>query len=222
MALVIGVPKETAAGEKRVATVPEVVEKLRKLGFSVAVESGAGDPANFSDDTYRAAGAEVVAGAAALWAKADLVFKVRAPSPEEVALMHEGQTLISFIWPAQNPDLMKQLAARKVTVLAMDSLPRMLSRAQKMDALTSMAGISGYRAVIEAANAFGRFFNGQVTAAGKIPPAKVFIAGAGVAGLAAIGTAANLGAIVRANDTRAEVADQVVSLGGEFVKVDYE
>ncbi len=222
MAQVIGVPRETAAGEKRVATVPEVVEKLIKLGFSVAVESGAGDAANFSDDTYRAAGAEVVAGAAALWAKSDLVFKVRAPSAEEVGLMHEGQTLISFIWPAQNPELMQQLAARKVTVLAMDSLPRMLSRAQKMDALTSMAGISGYRAVIEAANAFGRFFNGQITAAGKIPPAKVFIAGAGVAGLAAIGTAANLGAIVRANDTRAEVADQVVSLGGEFVKVDYE
>jgi NAD(P) transhydrogenase subunit alpha len=136
--------------------------------------------------------------------------------------MREGQTLIDFIWPAQNPELMQQLAAKKATVLAIDSLPRQLSRAQKMDALTSMAGISGYRAVIEAANAFGRFFNGQVTAAGKVPPAKVFIAGAGVAGLAAIGTAANLGAIVRANDTRAEVADQVKSLGGEFVKVDYE
>jgi NAD(P) transhydrogenase subunit alpha len=222
MALLIGVPKETAAGEKRVATVPDVVEKLVKLGFSVAVESGAGDAANFGDDTYRVAGAEVVATAAELWAKSDIVFKVRAPSPAEVGLMREGGTLISFIWPAQNPELMQQLAAKKATVLAIDSLPRQLSRAQKMDALTSMAGISGYRAVIEAANAFGRFFNGQVTAAGKIPPAKVFIAGAGVAGLAAIGTAANLGAIVRANDTRAEVADQVVSLGGEFVKVDYE
>ncbi len=218
----IGVPKETAAGEKRVATVPDVVEKLIKLGFSVAVESGAGDAANFADDTYRAAGAEVLPTAAELWARSDIVFKVRAPSPDEVALMREGGTLISFIWPAQNPELMQQLAARKATVLAIDSLPRQLSRAQKMDALTSMAGISGYRAVIEAANAFGRFFNGQITAAGKIPPAKVFIAGAGVAGLAAIGTAANLGAIVRANDTRAEVADQVVSLGGEFVKVDYE
>ena len=222
MALVIGVPKETAAGEKRVATVPEVVEKLIKLGFTVVVESGAGDAANFSDDTYRAAGAEIVPDAAALWARSDIVFKVRAPSHEEVGLMREGQTLISFIWPAQNPELMQQLAARKVTVLAMDSLPRMLSRAQKMDALTSMAGITGYRAVIEAAHAFGRFFNGQITAAGKVPPAKVFIAGAGVAGLAAIGTAVGLGAIVRANDTRAEVADQVVSLGGEFVKVDYE
>jgi NAD(P) transhydrogenase subunit alpha len=218
----IGVPKETAAGEKRVATVPDVVEKLVKLGFTVAVESGAGDAANFADDTYRAAGAEVVPTAAELWAESDIVLKVRGPSPDEVALMRDGGTLISFIWPAQNPELMQQLAARKATVLAIDSLPRQLSRAQKMDALTSMAGISGYRAVIEAANAFGRFFNGQITAAGKIPPAKVFIAGAGVAGLAAIGTAANLGAIVRANDTRAEVADQVVSLGGEFVKVDYE
>ena len=222
MALLIGVPKETAAGEKRVATVPDVVEKLVKLGFSVAVESGAGDAANFGDDTYLAAGAQIVPTAAELWAKSDFVFKVRAPSADEVALMREGGSLLSFIWPAQNPELMQQLAAKKATVLAIDSLPRQLSRAQKMDALTSMAGISGYRAVIEAANAFGRFFNGQITAAGKIPPAKVFIAGAGVAGLAAIGTAANLGAIVRANDTRAEVADQVVSLGGEFVKVDYE
>ncbi|HMR70088.1 MAG TPA: Re/Si-specific NAD(P)(+) transhydrogenase subunit alpha [Rubrivivax sp.] len=222
MAMLIGVPRETAAGEKRVATVPDVVEKLRKLGFAVAVETGAGDAANFADDTYRAAGAEVVASAAELFAKADIVFKVRPPSADEVALLREGAVLIGFVWPAQNPELMQQLAARKATVLAIDSLPRQLSRAQKMDALTSMAGISGYRAVIEAANAFGRFFNGQITAAGKVPPAKVFIAGAGVAGLAAIGTAANLGAIVRANDTRAEVADQVVSLGGEFVKVDYE
>src|SRR5512143_2927579 len=222
MALRIGVPKETAAGEKRVATVPDVVEKLVKLGFSVAVQSGAGDAANFADDTYRAAGAVVVGSAAELWAQSDIVFKVRPPSAEEVHLMREGGTLIGFVWPAQNPELLQQLAARKATVLAIDCLPRQLSRAQKMDALTSMAGISGYRAVIEAANAFGRFFNGQITAAGKIPPAKVFIAGAGVAGLAAIGTAANLGAIVRANDTRAEVADQVVSLGGEFVKVEYE
>jgi NAD(P) transhydrogenase subunit alpha len=151
-----------------------------------------------------------------------MIFRVRPPTPGEVAQMKPGTTLLSFIWPAQNPELMQAMADRKLTVLAIDSLPRQLSRAQKMDALTSMASISGYRAVIEAANAFGRFFNGQVTAAGKIPPAKVFIAGAGVAGLAAIGTAANLGAIVRANDTRAEVADQVVSLGGEFVKVDYE
>ena len=222
MSLRIGIPREVFPGEKRVATVPDVVAKLIKLGFSVGVESGAGDAANFADDTYRAAGAEVVQGAAALWAGSDIVFKVRPPSADEVALMREGGMLIGFVWPAQNPELMQQLAAKRATVLAIDALPRQLSRAQKMDALTSMAGVSGYRAVVEAANAFGRFFNGQITAAGKIPPAKVFIAGAGVAGLAAIGTAANLGAIVRANDTRAEVADQVVSLGGEFVKVDYE
>jgi H+-translocating NAD(P) transhydrogenase subunit alpha len=222
MPLMIGVPREVFPGEKRVATVPEVVEKLIKLGFSVAVESGAGEAANFSDETYRAAGAQIIDGAAKLWAASDIVFKVRGPNADEAGLMREGGTLISFIWPAQNPELMKQLAAKKATVLAIDSLPRTLSRAQKMDALTSMAGVAGYRAVVEAANAFGRFFSGQVTAAGKVPPAKVFIAGAGVAGLAAIGTAASLGAIVRANDTRAEVADQVVSLGGEFVKVDYE
>jgi len=222
MSQVIGVPRETFPGEKRVATVPEVVEKLVKLGFGVQVQASAGDAANFSDDTYHAAGAEIVADATQLWARSDIVFKVRAPSAEEVGLMHAGQTLIGFIWPAQNPDLMQSLAARKVTVLAIDALPRMLSRAQKMDALTSMAGVTGYRAVIEAAHHFGRFLTGQITAAGKIPPAKVFIAGAGVAGLAAMGTAVGLGAIVRANDTRAEVADQVASLGGEFVKVDYE
>ncbi|MGD9833358.1 MAG: Re/Si-specific NAD(P)(+) transhydrogenase subunit alpha [Piscinibacter sp.] len=220
--MLIGVPLETAAGEKRVATVPEVVEKLVKLGFGVAVQSGAGVAANIDDDAYRAAGAEIVGSAAELWGKSEIVFKVRPPSLDEVALMREGGALIGFVWPAQNPPLMEALAAKKATVLAIDCLPRQLSRAQKMDALTSMAGVSGYRAVIEAANAFGRYFNGQITAAGKIPPAKVFIAGAGVAGLAAIGTAAGLGAIVRANDTRAEVADQVVSLGGEFVKVDYE
>jgi NAD(P) transhydrogenase subunit alpha len=218
----IGIPRETAAGEKRVATVPEVVEKLVKLGFRVAVESGAGDAANCDDEAYRAAGAEIIDGAAALWSASDIVFKVAVPTSAEVELMREGGVLIGFVWPAQNPELMKQLAAKKATVLAIDALPRMLSRAQKMDALTSQAGVAGYRAVIEAANVFGRFFNGQITAAGKVPPAKVFIAGAGVAGLAAIGTAAGLGAIVRANDTRAEVADQVKSLGGEIVKVEYE
>ena len=222
MPQVIGVPRETAADERRVATVPEVVGKLVKLGFKVIVQSGAGEHASFSDDAYRAAGATVAASAAEIWSGSDVVFKVRQPNAEEVGRMREGQTLIGFIWPAQNPELMQQLASRKITVLAMDALPRTLSRAQKMDALTSMAGVSGYRAVIEAANAFGRFFNGQITAAGKVPPATVFIAGAGVAGLAAVGTAANMGAIVRANDTRAEVADQVMSLGGEFVKVDYE
>jgi NAD(P) transhydrogenase subunit alpha len=218
----IGVPKEIFPGEKRVATVPDVVTKLIKLGFSVVVEQGAGDLADLSDQAYTEAGASIAPSAAALWSGSDIVFKVRAPTAEEVALMREGQTLIGFLWPAQNPDLMQQLAAKKVTALSIDALPRTLSRAQKMDALTSMAGVSGYRAVVEAAGAFGRFFNGQITAAGKVPPAKVFIAGAGVAGLAAIGAAASLGAIVRANDTRAEVADQVVSLGGEFVKVNYE
>ena len=218
----IGVPREIFPGEKRVATVPDVVTKLTKLGFAVVVEQGAGDLADLSDQAYTEAGASIAPSAAALWSGSDIVFKVRAPTSEEVALMHEGQTLIGFLWPAQNPDLMQQLAAKKVTALSIDALPRTLSRAQKMDALTSMAGVSGYRAVVEAAGAFGRFFNGQITAAGKVPPAKVFIAGAGVAGLAAIGAAASLGAIVRANDTRAEVADQVVSLGGEFVKVNYE
>lgn len=218
----IGVPRETLPLEKRVATVPDVVEKLVKLGFTVAVESGAGDAADFSDGAYRAAGAEIISDAATLWATSDIIFKVRPPSLDEACLLREGGMLAGFIWPAQSPELMQQLAARHATVLAIDCLPRMLSRAQKMDALSSTASVSGYRAVIEAANAFGRYFNGQITEAGKVPPAKVFVAGAGVAGLAAIGTAANLGAIVRANDTRAEVADQVKSLGGEFVKVDYE
>jgi len=221
MPMKIGVPRETAPGEKRVATVPEVVEKLIKLGFTVAVESGAGDLANISDEAYRAAGAEIVADAASLWSSSDIVFKVRGPSIEEVGLLREGGTLVSFIWPAQNPELLQQLAARKATVLAMDSVPR-ISRAQKLDALSSMANIAGYRAVIEAAHHFGRFFTGQITAAGKVPPAKVFVIGAGVAGLAAIGAASGLGAIARANDTRPEVADQVKSMGGEFVAVDYQ
>src|SRR5712671_2603435 len=220
MPQLIAVPRETAAGEKRVATVPEVVEKLIKLGFRVAVQAGAGDAANFADDTYRAAGAEIIEDAPRLWAAADIVFKVRAPSIAEIARMRQGQTVVSFIWPAQNPELMQALAAKKATVLAMDSVPR-ISRAQKLDALSSMANIAGYRAVIEAAHHFGRFFTGQITAAGKVPPAKVFVIGAGVAGLAAIGTASGLGAIVRANDTRPEVADQIKSLGGEFVPVEY-
>jgi NAD(P) transhydrogenase subunit alpha len=221
MPQLIGVPRETAPGEKRVATVPEVVEKLVKLGFRVAVESGAGDAANFADQTYRAAGAEIVPDAARLWSSADIVFKLRPPTAAEVGLMRAGQTLVSFIYPAQHADLMQALAARKATVLAMDSVPR-ISRAQKLDALSSMANIAGYRAVIEAAQHFGRFFTGQITAAGKVPPAKVFIIGAGVAGLAAIGAASGLGAIVRANDTRPEVADQVKSMGAEFVPVDYQ
>ena len=218
--MLIGVPRETAPGEKRVATVPEVVEKLIRLGFKVAVQSGAGDGANFADQTYRDAGAEIIDDAARLWAAADIVFKVRAPGSAEIGLMREGMTLVSFIWPAQNPELMQALSAKRVTVLAMDSVPR-ISRAQKLDALSSMANIAGYRAVIEAAHAFGRFFTGQITAAGKVPPAKVFVIGAGVAGLAAIGAASGLGAIVRANDTRPEVADQIKSLGGEYVGVEY-
>jgi len=221
MSLTIGVPREIFAGEKRVATVPEVVEKLVKLGFKVVVESGAGDAANFSDDAYRGAGATVVPAGGEVWSAADMIFKVRAPAASEVALLKPATTVISFVWPAQNPELMQQMADRKLTVLAMDSVPR-ISRAQKMDALSSMANIAGYRAVIEAAHHFGRFFTGQITAAGKVPPAKVFVIGAGVAGLAALGAAVGLGAIVRANDTRPEVADQVKSMGAEFVPVDYQ
>ena len=220
MAQVIGVPSEVFPGEKRVATVPEVVPKLAKLGFAVMVQSGAGEAAGLSDEAYVAAGATVVPDAASVWSAADIVFKVRAPTPDEVRAMREGQVLVSFIWPAQNPELLRGLAEKKTTVLAMDSVPR-ISRAQKLDALSSMANIAGYRAVIEAAHAFGRFFTGQITAAGKVPPAKVFVIGAGVAGLAAIGAASGLGAIVRANDTRPEVADQIKSLGGEYIGVEY-
>src|SRR5258705_11802218 len=216
----IGVPTEVFPGEKRVATVPDVVARLAKLGFSVIVQSGAGAGANIADESYAAAGAKVVSDAASVWSQSDIVFKVRAPAPDEVARIREGQILVSFIWPAQNPDLLQHLAAKKATVLAMDSVPR-ISRAQKLDALSSMANIGGYRAVIEAAHEFGRFFTGQITAAGKVPPAKEFVIGAGVQGLAAIGAANRLGAIVRANDTRPEVADQIKSLGGEYVPVDY-
>ncbi len=216
----IGIPTEVFPGEKRVATVPDVVQKLIKLGFSVGVQSGAGEAASISDDAYRAAGATIVADAPSLWSGSDIVFKVRAPSADEIKLLRDGGILLSFIWPAQNPALLEALAAKHATVLAMDSVPR-ISRAQKLDALSSMANIGGYRAVIEAAHEFGRFFTGQITAAGKVPPAKVFVIGAGVAGLAAIGAANGLGAIVRANDTRAEVGDQIKSLGAEFVPVEY-
>ena len=222
----IGIPREVYPGEQRVAATPESVAQLIKLGFSVVVESDAGLEANIGDDVYREAGAEVVAGPREVWEAADILLKVRAPMRhpilgcQEAALLGAGKTLISFIWPAQNPDLMQELAATQGTVLAMDSVPR-ISRAQKLDALSSMANIAGYRAVIEAAHHFGRFFTGQVTAAGKVPPAKVFVIGAGVAGLAAIGTASALGAIVRGFDTRPEVADQVRSLGAEFVTVQY-
>jgi NAD(P) transhydrogenase subunit alpha len=221
MAQTIVVPRESFPGERRVAVVPEVVEQLIKLGFPVAVEAGAGAAAGFGDEEFHAAGARIVDGAAPLWGCGDIVFKVRAPDAAELAFMRPGVTLVGFVWPAQQPRLMAQLAAQQATVLAMDCVPR-LSRAQKMDALSSMANIAGYRAVIEAAHQFGRFFTGQITAAGKVPAAKVFVIGAGVAGLAAIGAAAGLGAIVRANDTRPEVADQVRSMGGEFVAVDFE
>jgi NAD(P) transhydrogenase subunit alpha len=223
----IGVPKEIHPEEKRVAATPQTIEWLKKLGFSVAVEAGAGTAAKFSDDAYREEGAEVIADTKALWAGSDIILKVRAPEPHpalgvhEAELLKEGQTLISFIWPAQNPGLMDMLAARKATVLAMDSVPR-ISRAQKLDALSSMANIAGYRAVVEAANQFGRFFTGQITAAGKVPPAKVLIIGAGVAGLAAIGTAGSMGAIVRAFDTRLEVKEQVESMGAEFLELDFK
>jgi NAD(P) transhydrogenase subunit alpha len=220
MTQLIAVPRENAADEKRVATVPDVVERLVGLGFRVAVQTGAGDAAHFDDDAYRAAGAEIAADGETLLRNADIVFKVRAPSAQEIALMREGTLLVSFVWPAQNPDLLAALAARGITTMAMDSVPR-ISRAQKLDALSSMSNIAGYRAVVEAAHHFGRFFTGQVTAAGRVPPAKVFVIGAGVAGLAAIGAASGLGAIVRANDTRPEVGDQVKSMGGEFVPVNY-
>jgi NAD(P) transhydrogenase subunit alpha len=182
----IGVPRETAPGEKRVATVPEVVEKLIKLGFTVAVESGAGDLANISDEAYRAAGAEIVADAASLWSSSDIVFKVRGPSIEEVGLLREGGTLVSFIWPAQNPELLQQLAARKATVLAMDSVPR-ISRAQKLDALSSMANIAGYRAVIEAATISAASSPARSRPPARCRPPRSSSSVPGVAGLAAIG-----------------------------------
>jgi NAD(P) transhydrogenase subunit alpha len=223
----IGIPREVHSGEKRVAATPESVEALIGLGFTVAVEGGAGEGAHLRDADYRAAGAMVVPDPRALWAESDIVLKVRAPERhptlgvDETELLREGATLIGFLWPAQNPDLLQRLAARRATALAMDSVPR-ISRAQKLDALSSMANIGGYRAIVEAANHFGRFFAGQITAAGKVPPARVLVIGAGVAGLAAIGTARNLGAIVRAFDTRPEVADQVKSMGGEFLFVDIQ
>ncbi|MDH3637180.1 MAG: Re/Si-specific NAD(P)(+) transhydrogenase subunit alpha [Gammaproteobacteria bacterium] len=223
----IGVPREVQSGERRVATTPQVAGQLIKLGFSVAIEAGAGENANFIDQAYRDAGVEVVADPRELWGGSEIILKVRAPDSHPVLGVHEaellnpGATLISFIWPAQNPELMEKLSARKATVLAMDSVPR-ISRAQKLDALSSMANIAGYRAVIEAANHFGRFFTGQITAAGKVPPAKVMVIGAGVAGLAAIGAAVSLGAIVRAFDTRPEVKEQVESMGAEFLELDFE
>ena len=217
----IGIPKEIHSGEKRVATTPDAAAQIIKLGFSVCIESGAGLNADISDAAYQAVGVEVLPDAAALWRESDIVMKVRAPEPQEVDLLREGGRLISFIWPAQQPELMDKLAAKSATVLAMDSVPRM-SRAQKLDALSSMANIAGYRAIVEAAQHFGRFFTGQITAAGKIPPAKVLVIGAGVAGLAAIGTAKGMGAIVRSFDTRPEVKEQIESMDAEFLMLDFK
>jgi NAD(P) transhydrogenase subunit alpha len=217
----IGVPKEIHEGERRVATTPDVVSQLSKLGFSVAVEAGAGAAANYADEAYEAAGCEIVASARDVYSQSDIVMKVRAPEGGEADLLKSGQTLISFLWPAQNPELLKDLTDRGVTAIAMDSIPR-ISRAQKMDALSSMANIAGYRAVVEAAQHFGRFFTGQITAAGKVPPAKVLVIGAGVAGLAAIGAAKSMGAIVRSFDTRPEVKEQIESMDAEFLMLDFE
>ncbi|MGY0466154.1 Re/Si-specific NAD(P)(+) transhydrogenase subunit alpha [Kitasatospora sp. cg17-2] len=209
----IGVVAESTAGETRVAATPSTVRGILALGYEVVVESGAGTASGFTDEAYADAGA----GVGDAWS-ADVVLKVNAPSTAEVARLRDGATLIGLLAPAQRPDLLETLSARPVTALALDAVPR-ISRAQSMDVLSSMANIAGYRAVIEAAHVFGRFFTGQVTAAGKVPPAKVLVAGAGVAGLAAIGAASSLGAIVRATDPRPEVADQVKSLGGEYLPV---
>ncbi len=215
----LGVVRESLTGESRVAATPETVGKLLKLGYRVAVESGAGEAASFPDDLFVEAGAEVVSGDEA-WA-ADIVLKVNAPTTEEIGRLADGATLVGLVNPGLHPDLVEELSRRPITVLAMDAVPR-ISRAQSMDVLSSMANIAGYRAVVEAANVFGRFFTGQVTAAGKVPPATVLVAGAGVAGLAAVGAASSLGAVVRAMDPRPEVADQVASIGGEYLPVDVE
>jgi NAD(P) transhydrogenase subunit alpha len=221
------IPKEIQTGEKRVATTPDITEKLVKKGYSVLVESHAGLEASFSDDAYREAGARIITDAKELYSQADIILKVRAPQqhPEteqhEIELMPTGCLLICFLWPAQNEKLLKALAEKRINAMSMDSVPR-ISRAQKLDALSSMANIAGYRAVVEASNYFGRFFSGQITAAGKVPPAKVMVIGAGVAGLAAIGTAKSLGAIVRAFDTRPEVKDQILSMDAEFLELDFE
>jgi len=227
MSMKIGAPREVHPEEGRVAITPDTAQQLQKLGYSVAIEARAGEKAHFSDDAYRESGVEIVEDVKELWAQSDIVLKVHAPEAhpnecvDETELLREGGILVSFIWPAQEPELMAKLAARKATVLAMDSVPR-ISRAQKMDALSSMANVAGYRAVVEAANHFGRFFTGQVTAAGKVPPAKVMIIGAGVAGLAALGAAGSMGAIVRAFDTRPEVKEQVESMGAEFLMLEFE
>lgn len=222
----IGIPKEIHPGEKRVATTPDVAHKIIKLGFKVSIESGAGLGANISDEAYREIGCSIRKSAKTLWKNADIVIKVRPPEIHPELTIHESElltkngVLISFIWPVQNTSLMQKFADKKATVLAMDCVPR-LSRSQKLDALSSMANIAGYRAVIEAAQHFGRFFTGQITAAGKIPPAKILVIGAGVAGLSAIGTAKSMGAIVRAFDTRPEVKEQIESMDAEFLMLEF-
>ena len=217
--MLIGVPRELLDNESRVAATPKTVQQILKLGFEVIVEHDAGFKASFEDQAFVVAGAKV-GDAAQVW-QADIIFKVNAPTDDEIALIKEGATLVSFIWPAQNPQLMEKLSAKKINVLAMDAVPR-ISRAQALDALSSMANIAGYRAVVEAAHEFGSFFTGQITAAGKVPPAKVLVIGAGVAGLAAIGAANSLGAIVRAFDSRPEVKEQVESMGASFLEIDFK
>ncbi len=214
----IGVPRETRPGETRVAATPKTVEQIVALGYAVFVEQGAGAASSFDDAAYVRAGADVIDEA--VW-NADVLLKINAPSDTEIALLRPGQVVVSLLAPALNPDLVAALAARGVTALAMDAVPR-ISRAQSLDVLSSMANIGGYRAVVEAAHEFGSFFTGQVTAAGKVPPAKVLVVGAGVAGLAAIGTASSLGAVVRAFDARPEVGEQVESMGAEFLRIDVE
>jgi len=215
----IGVPRESRPGETRVAATPKTVEQILGLGFEVLVESGAGGRSSFSDEAYAAAGAHVAASDE-VW-RCDVVFKINAPTDDEIARLKDGAVLASLISPALQPELVARLAARDITVLAMDAVPR-ISRAQSLDVLSSMANIAGYRAIIEAAHEFGSLFTGQVTAAGKVPPAKVLVIGAGVAGLAAIGTANSLGAVVRAFDARPEVGEQVESMGAQFLGIDIE
>lgn len=220
--LTVGVPRETFPDERRVSLSPQNVALLLKKGFAkVIVEKGAGAEAQFLDEAYDKAGATLVDGASPVWKQADIVLKVRGPSAAEVDQLHEGQTIISFLQPAQNKDLVAKIAAKKATSFAMDMIPR-ISRAQVFDALSSMANIAGYKAVLEASNNFGRFLTGQVTAAGKIPPCKVLIIGAGVAGLSAIATARRMGAVVRGFDTRPAAREQVQSLGAEFIEVDFQ
>lgn len=217
----VGVPSEISPSELRVAATPKTVNRLQKQGFEVYIQKNAGVKANFSDKEFEEAGAKMVDTAAEIYGKSDIVLKVKEPSAEEISMMREGLVLLSYLWPAQNQELLQKLAAQKVNAVAMDAIPR-ISRAQKMDVLSSMANIAGYRAVIEGSFHFGRFLNGQITAAGKVEPAKVLVIGAGVAGLAAIGAANSLGAIVRAFDTRKEVAEQIESMGASFLTVEID